>query len=135
MNINIVAITETRLSDEDQLTGVNSGFTIFWVRQPKGEKREGGVGFGIRSTLTGQLECPSSINDRIMNLRVPLSCGHHMSILSVYAPTLQTSEDTTLSFYGALWEAITSIPKEEKLLLLGDFYARVGSEHEISDAL
>ena len=70
-----------------------------------------------------------------MKLRVPLSCGRHMSILSVYAPTLQASEDTIMSFYGALREAITSIPKEEKLLILGDFNAGVGRQHEIWNAL
>ena len=37
-----------------------------------------------------------------MKLRVPLSDDRHMSILSVYAPTLQESEDTIMSFYGAL---------------------------------
>ena len=88
LNIDIAALLETRLSDEDQLTEVNSGFTIFWVGKPKGEKREGGVvegrvGFATRSTLIDQLECPSGINDRIMKLCVPLPCGKHMSILSV----------------------------------------------------
>ena len=129
LNIDIAALSVTRLSDEDQLTEVSSGFTIFWVGKPKGEKRDGrrgGVGFAIRTILIDQLECPCSINDRIMKLRVPLSCGRHMSILSVYASTLQPSEDTIMSFYGALREAITSIPKKEKLLILGDFNARVG---------
>ena len=136
LNIDVAALSETHLSDEDQLTAVNSGFTIIWVGKPKCEKREGEVGFAIRSTLIDQLECPTSINDRIMKLRVPLSCGSHMSILFVYYdPTLQASEDTIMSFYGALREAITSIPKEEKLLLLGDFNARVGRQHEIWEGL
>ena len=39
-----------------------------------------------------------------------------------------------MSFYGSLREAITSIPKEEKLLILGDFNARVG-RHEIWNVL
>ena len=109
LNIDIAALSETRLSAE-----VSSGFTIFWVGKPKDEKRDGGVGFAIRTTVIGQLECPCSINDLIMKLRVPVSCGRHMSILSVYAPTLLASEDSIMSFYGALREAITSIPKEGK---------------------
>ena len=40
-----------------------------------------------------------------------------------------------MSFYGALREAITSIPKEERLLIMGDFNAQVGRQHEIWDAL
>jgi hypothetical protein len=135
LNIDIAALSETRFSDEDQLTEVNSGFTIFWVGKPKGVRRDGGVGFAIRTSLISKLECPYSISDRIMKLRVPLSCGRHMSVFSVYAPTLQASEDTIMSFYGALREAITSIPKEEKLLILGDFNARVGRQNEIWNAL
>ena len=65
LNIDIAAHSETRLSDEHQLTEVNSGFTIFWVGKPKGEKRDGGVGFAIRTTMVEQLECTCSINDRI----------------------------------------------------------------------
>ena len=75
LNTDIAALSETRLSDEDQLIEVSSGFTIFWVKKPKGEKRDGGVGFAIRTTLIDQLECPCSINDCIMKLGVPLSCG------------------------------------------------------------
>ena len=46
-NIDIAALSETRLNDEDQVTEVGSGYTIFWRGKPKGEKREGGVGFAI----------------------------------------------------------------------------------------
>ena len=66
-----------------------------------------------------------------MKLRVPLSDESHMSILSVYAPTLQSSQDTIISFYGILRGVITSILKEEKLLLMGDFNARVGRQRDI----
>ena len=66
-----------------------------------------------------------------MKLRVPLSDDRHMSILSVYAPTLQSNQDTIISFYGALRGIFTSILKEEKLLLMGDFNARVGRQRDI----
>ena len=110
---------------------MNSGITIFWVGKPKGERRDGGVGFAIRTTLIEQVEWPYSINDCIMKLRVALSDDRYMSILSVSTPTLQASEDTIISFYGALQGVITSIPKAEKLLVLGDFNARVGRQHDI----
>ena len=65
-----------------------SGFTLFWVGKPKGERREGRVGFAIRTSLVKQVEQPTSINDRIMKMMVPLSCRRYLSMLSVYAPTL-----------------------------------------------
>ena len=135
MNVDIAALSETRLSGEDNLTEKTSGYTIFWIGKPEGVKREGGVGFAIKSDLVDKIERPSGISDRIMKLRIPLACGRFLSILSVYAPTLQASEEITLTFYQALRETITSIPKEEKLILLGDFNARVGTDWETWDAL
>ena len=85
-NIDIAALSETRLSDEDQLIEDKSGFTLFWVGKTKREKREGGVGFAIRTILVEQVEQPTSINDRTMKMRVPLSCGRYLSMLSFMLP-------------------------------------------------
>ena len=112
-----------------------AGYTFFWVGKPAGVRREGGVGFAIRTALVDQIDCPSSIYDRIMKVRFPLSCGRYLSILSVYAPTMQASEDTLISFYDALRSAVNSVPKEEKLIVLGDFNARVGRDNQTWDAL
>lgn len=40
-----------------------------------------------------------------------------------------------MSFYDSLQDAIKSVPKEEKLIILRDFNARVGKQHETWDAL
>ena len=135
LNIDIAALSETRLSGEDQLIEMKSGFTLFWVGKPEGERRDGGVGFAIKSSLVDKIERPTSVNDRIMKLRVPLSCGRHLTMLSVYAPTMQASEEVIMSFYESLRSTITAIPKEDKVILLGDLNARVGQEHETWDAL
>ncbi|XP_068707682.1 craniofacial development protein 2-like [Montipora foliosa] len=126
LNIDVAALSETRLSDEDQLVGTSTGYTFVWVGKPKGEQHGGDVGFAILTDLVDQLECPYSMTNRIMKVCIPLSCGRYLSILSVYVPTLQVTEDTLPSFYSALRIAVTVIPKEEKLILLGDFNARVG---------
>ena len=135
LNVDVAALSETRLSGEDNLLEKSSGYTIFWVGKPAGVKREGGVGFAIKSALVDKMERPSGISDRIMKLRIPLSCGRYLSLLSVYAPTLQSSEEITRTFYEALRETITSIPKDDKLILLGDFNARVGTDWETWDSL
>ena len=56
-----------------------------------------------------------------MKLRVPLSDDRHMW-------TIQASEDTIMSFYGDLRGVIL---KEEKLLVMGDFNARVARQRDI----
>ena len=120
-HIDIAAFSETRLSEEDHLTERGAGYTFFWKGKPEGEKRDGGVGFAIKTDLNMQVEQPQGISDRIMTLRVPLSCKRFMTVLSVYAPTLNSSQETIMAFYQDLLNVISSISKANKILLLGDF--------------
>ena len=83
LNLDIVALSETRLSGEDQLTEVSSGYSIFWCGKPVNVKREGGVGFAIKSSLLEKIEQPHGIRDRVMKLRIPLASGRFLSIISV----------------------------------------------------
>ena len=133
--MDIAALSETRLSEEDQMSEEGSGYSLFWVGKPKGERRDGGVGFAIKSVLMDKIERPSAVNDRIMKLRIPLSCGRFVSIFSVYAPTMEANEEIILAFYRALAEATSSVPIDEKLIIVGDFNARVGKDWETWDAL
>ena len=44
-NVDIAALSETRLSGENQLSEKGAGYTFFWKDKAEGEKRERGVGF------------------------------------------------------------------------------------------
>ena len=46
-----------------------------------------------------------------------------------YAPTLTSSHDVKEEFYANLDHVIKKTPQSEKLVLLGDFNARVGRDH------
>jgi len=49
----------------------------------------------------------------------------------VYAPTLDAEDHVKGAFYQQLDTVISQIPAGDRLLLLGDFNARVGREHEL----
>ena len=88
-NIDIAALSETRLPDEGSLTERDQGYTFFWKGLPSGSPRIHGVGFAIRNSLLHLLpETPVGINERLMSLRIPLAKGRYLTILSVYAPTV-----------------------------------------------
>ena len=63
-----------------------------------------------------------------MTMSFPLE-GSTLSIISAYAPTLAQSDEIKDNFYGALGDAIDEVPASHKLLVLGDFNARVGTDH------
>ena len=128
-NIDIAALSETRLAETGDLTEVGAGYTFFWSGKGKDEAREAGVGFAVRSTLVSQLETlPKGLSDRLMTMRIPLTGKAHLTLISSYAPTMAYSDDYKEQFYQSLSSLIHSVPKHDKLILLGDFNARVGRD-------
>ena len=129
-NIDVAALSETRLAETGDLTEVGAGYTFFWSGKAKEEPREAGVGFAVRSTLVPQLETlPKGISDRLMTMRIPLAGKTHLTLISCYAPTMAYSDERKEQFYQSLSSLIHSVPKHDKLLVLGDFNARVGRNH------
>ena len=100
------------------------------------EQREAGVGFAIMSHLVSKLSgLPKGINDRLMMLRFPLSGKRHATIVSAYAPTMTNPDEVKDKFYDDLDSVISAAPRTDKLILLGDFNARVGTDHQMTSPL
>ena len=64
-----------------------------------------------------------------MVLRVCLSAKRHATLISAYAPTMSYSDEAKESFYEELATATRAVPRNDKLILLGDFNARVGRDY------
>ena len=65
-----------------------------------------------------------------MTLRLPLSGKRHATIVSAYAPTMTNPDEDKDKFYDDLDFVISAAPRTDKLILLGDFNARVGTDHQ-----
>ena len=127
--IDIAGLSETRLADEGSLKEEGGGYTFFWKGKPQDEDRIHGVGLAIRTALLKSIPAlPVGIDERLMKLRIPLGKSRHLSILSAYAPTLTSSDETKEQFYQKLDEVLQATPKNDKLVILGDFNARVGKD-------
>lgn len=130
-NVDIAAISETHLADSGKLCEELGGYTYYWSGKPASERSASGVGFAIKNSIARSLmEPPKSINDRLMTLRLHTAKDKFLHLISVYAPTLPSSEDVKQKFYDELRNVLAKIPTTDKIILLGDFNARVGTEHE-----
>ena len=119
-DIQIAALSETRFADVGEIKEVGAGYK-------SEERREAGVGFAIKTELVGKLSgLLKGINDRLMTLRLPLSGNKHATIVSAYAPTMTNPDEVKDKFYDDLDNVISATPRTDKLILLGDFNARVG---------
>jgi len=130
-NIDIAALSETRLADTGEVTEIGGGYTFFWSGKSQDEPRESGVGFAIRTSLVRKLETlPRGISDRLMVMRLPLKGNTQLTLISAYAPTMSYSQEQKEEFYEKLAHLVHTVPKHDKMLLMGDFNARVGSDSQ-----
>ena len=87
-NIDIVALSETRLPEEGSLVEVGTGCTFFCSGLSKDNRRIHGVGFSARTALLSNTkESPITIDERLMILRLFLAKNHFAIFVSVYSPT------------------------------------------------
>ena len=54
-DIDIAALSETRLPDESQCEEVGAGYTFFWSGKAANDKRQSGVGFAIKTSIAKHL--------------------------------------------------------------------------------
>ena len=129
-NIDVAALSETRVLGDTVLEELGAGYTFFLKGKPVGCTHQHGVGFAVRTKLVKHLQgkLPVGINERLMTMNFPLA-DTTLSIISAYAPTLPSCDESKEQFYGELDEAIKKVPAAHKLLVLGDFNARVGSDY------
>lgn len=85
-----------------------------------------GVGFAIQNKLLSSVEKPVPISSRLSSLRLHTNCGP-VTITATYAPTLTSDLDVKESFYNQLSAIVQKTPSTERLMILGDFNARVGA--------
>ena len=130
-NVDIAALSETRLADTGQVTEVGAGYTFFWSGRGQEERRDAGVGFAVKNHLVNQLvSLPKGINDRLMTLKLHLMGKKEATIISAYAPTMTNPDEIKTKFYDDLEAIIAATASSDKLLILGDFNARVGKDHQ-----
>ena len=88
------------------------------------------MGFAIKKDIVTKLtEIPRPINDRIMTMRLPLSRDNFATIISVYAPTMTNPDENKEAFYNQLASVLSGISRTDKLLLIGNFNARIGRDN------
>ena len=127
LNVDIATLQETRIADSGTLK--EKDYTFFWQGKRSNEPREHGVGFAVRNSLLRMVEPGSGGSERLLTLRLNSTTGP-VTLISVYAPTLSATPDTKDIFYENLVSIIRNIPRKEQVVVLGDFNARVGADHD-----
>ena len=145
--VDIAAVQETRWFDND--VWLSQGYTMLHSgRQLPADNelasRNESVGIILSPVMTdawrraGQVWTPVSSRIIVTRLKVQEAgmempgrewkrrSDVFMSVINVYAPTSKASLSTINQFYGDLQRCLSNIPKNDVIIVLGDFNARVG---------
>ena len=66
------------------------------------------------------------VNDQILSARFQ-TMTHPITIIQVYVPKVEAEEDSINSFYTDLQSKVSRAHRNDILIIMGDFIARVGS--------
>ena len=117
-----MAVNKTRLVKEGSVADLKGGYTFFWKGKARDEEQIHGVGLTVKSLLLKQLpDLPTSVNEWLMELCSPLHRIQHITIISMNAPTLTSSDEMKEAFYEKLGTLVRDTPSSERLILEGDF--------------
>ena len=117
-NIDIAALSETRLPDEGSLVEMGTGYTFSWSGLTTFGHRIHVVGLAVRTALLQSTqESPIEIDERLMTLRLSLAKNRVATFVSVYSPTLDSADDVKDRLYDTLYSSIQGILQDDKIIL------------------
>ena len=126
-NIQITALQGVRWPQDGWIKKKNYTLLYSGLKTLKGQH---GTGFLITGCVTHCiLGLPN--NERMCKLRIK-GKFYNMTIISVYAPTEDENRrnaENVEQFYSKLSDVCDITPRNDALILLGDFNAKIGKEH------
>uniref|UniRef100_A0A2C9M4D3 Endonuclease/exonuclease/phosphatase domain-containing protein n=1 Tax=Biomphalaria glabrata TaxID=6526 RepID=A0A2C9M4D3_BIOGL len=112
LKVDIAALQETRLADSGLIK--EKDYTFFWQGKAESEVREHGVGFAVKNTLLNTVDLKCNGSERLLSLRLNTSIGH-VTLISAYAPTMNSTTEAKDMFYDNLSSALSEIPTMNRL--------------------
>ena len=131
MAVDVAALSETRLLDKGELE--KGDYHFLYSGNPLGEESQYGVAISIRSKLRASVKHwhVAIVNARIVTARINLREGRSLMVISAYAPTLTSPDESKSMLDEDLENDIPQVHARDFAILLGDFNARVGKDYTV----
>ena len=83
----------------------------------------------MKTQIANRLQSlPIGHSDRLVSFRLPIKDNRFATVISVCAPTLLADAEVKEAFYSDLRNLLRQVKSEDKVLIVGDFNARVGRD-------
>lgn len=126
LDIEIMGVSEMRWPGSSYCSIEN--YRTYYSGKDDG-RHEHGVGLIVNKEAARHVTNFVPVNERVILLQLNAS-PININIIQVYAPTSDHSEDEVEEFYSQIKDLIKKLPKQEMLILMGDFNAKVGKGRE-----
>ncbi|XP_061463080.1 craniofacial development protein 2-like isoform X1 [Rhineura floridana] len=106
----------------------SGNYTIFYAGYEK--LRRNGVALIVRSDVAKAIKSYNAKSERVISMRFngrPIN----ITIIQVYAPMANTEAEELERFYAEVQEEIDHTPKQDVLIIMGDWNATVGNREEL----
>ena len=115
----ILGIAEMRCTGAGEMDGCS----VIWSGDET--KHEAGVGFLLNKKARGAMLGYKPVSDRIIVARFQAQ-PFNISVIQIYAPTSDSTQEEVDTFYGSLLQTMTEISRRDILVIGGDWNAKVG---------
>ena len=104
------------------------GYTYYWSGRSDGYHSQGAA-VAAHNKLTPMIIEVTPVTEHIMRRRIRHSLGV-VSLVSVYAPPEASDLTVKDAFYAMLKSVVDQCPRQNTLLVLGDFNASTGTDRD-----
>ena len=123
MNIGCLGLAETRWSGKGDFV-TDAGSTVIYSGSES--RKESGVAVILNKERSRSLLGYNPVSSRILSVRLS-GRPWNLTLIQVYAPTNQAEDHEKDSFYTCLQQVYQQVPKQDIVLLSGDFNAKIGT--------
>lgn len=88
-----------------------------------------GVGFLVSPKVSQAVTAVQPVSDRIMRITIQAK-PKPVSLIQVYLPTAEAEEEESNEQYRLLQETVNLIPRQHRMIVMGDFNAKIGENTE-----
>ena len=120
----IIGLSEVRWTGIGETT-TNDGHKIWFSGHETAHKY--GVGFIVRKEAIGCVKSCMPVSSRIISMQVSAK-PKNITLIQVYAPTSDHSDEEVETFYEELEQTIKKAPRKDIVYVMGDFNAKIGPD-------
>ncbi|XP_044751629.1 craniofacial development protein 2-like [Coccinella septempunctata] len=123
--VDICGLSETKRKGQGTIKYEN--YVLCYSGKPKHDRAHSGVGILLHEKCVDLIDTIEYVSDRILRVTLILPRGH-LHLVSIYAPDMSKTREESDVFYRELQNTIDKIDNSGRIILFGDFNARIGSE-------